>query len=372
MAGRLSAVKVRALLAKGEAKRTSDGGNLYLVVTGPETGNWALRYMREGKAREMGLGAAVLDGRGAGLTLAEARDEAARLVRILRDGGDPLAARRTERAASQRQAEEAGARTFAAVADAYVTAHEAGWKTPRHARQWRGALARHAVPHIGTKPVAELTREDVLEVLKPLWAAKPETAGRLRGRLEAVLDFAAARGWREGENPARWRGGMQHLLPSKAKIHRTRHQPALPWQKGPVFLAELRTMPGVSALALEFIIATGVRTMEALASTWAEIDLEAGIWTVPALRTKTGKHPLRVPLNAVALHSLEAARALRLGSIQPEDLRSLPVFPGARDGKPLSQMSLLMLLRRMQGSDRETAPRWTDLEGREITTVNRH
>jgi integrase len=344
-AGKLEAVTVKALVAAGKPGAHADGGNLYLRVAGEGAGKWTLRYMLAGKAREMGLGA--FDDKGKrGLTLAQARDAAAEAQRLLRDGIDPLAHRDAEAAAAAARAAEAAAKAqrFRDVSDLYIGAHEAGWRNAKHRTQWRVTLKTYAFPHIGDMPVGEIGTDDVLRCLNPLWTAKPETATRLRGRIEAVLDYAAARNWRDGQNPARWRGHLSNLLPRRSKIARVQHHAALPWQEMGAFMARLRMQPGTAARALEFCILTATRTGETIGARWSELDLDAAVWTVPAVRMKASKEH-RVPLSDATLAVLHAMAPQR-----PEGGDGY-IFPGGKSDKPLSSMAMLMLLRRMKRDD---------------------
>jgi integrase len=345
LGGRLQAVAVRALVAAGKPGAHADGGNLYLRVAGPRSGKWTLRYMLAGKAREMGLGAYDPDGK-RGLTLAEARASAVEAQRLLRDGVDPLAHRRAAAEATAARSAEAIAKahTFREVAELYIRAHEAGWRNAKHRAQWRSTLGTYAHPQIGSRSVGEIGTDEVLRCLTPVWTAKPETAARLRGRIEAVLDYAAARDWRTGQNPARWRGHLSNLLPRRSKVARVEHHAALPWGEMGAFMTRLRSQPGTAARALEFVVLTATRTGETLGARWSEIDIEAAVWTVPGERMKAGREH-RVPLSDAASGLLRRMEALRPGEGDGY------VFPGAEAGKPLSSMAMLMLLRRMGRSD---------------------
>jgi integrase len=341
-ATRLTVAKAKALLASGQGGRHADGGGLYLHVTGPGRGQWALRFMRQGKAREMGLGAVDLDGTRGGVTLAQARERAAEAQRLLREGRDPIEARREAEAETERA--RLSSRPFREVADTYITTHEAGWRSAVHRTQWRTTLEAHVHPVIGDAPVADIGTEDVLGVLTPIWTAKPETASRVRGRIEMVLDFAKARGWRQGENSARWRGHLAHMLPARKKVARVEHHAALPWQEIGAFMARLRQHKATTARALEFTILTAARTGEVIGARWSEIDIENAIWTVPAERMKAGKAH-RIPLSGAALAVLR--HMLPLQSAERDGF----VFPGLKRGQPLSRMAMLKLLGRMGHGD---------------------
>ena len=215
---------------------------------------------------------------------------------------------------------------------------ENGWRNPKHRAQWKMTLSVYAAP-LRDMPVDKISTEDVLAVLKPLWTTKPETASRLRGRIERVLDAARVRGLRQGENPARWRGHLDHLLPKPGKLTRGHHE-AMAIDAVPAFLERLQTRPSIAGKALAFTILTAARSGEVLGARWNEIDLETAVWTVPAARMKTGK-PHRVPLSSPALAVLREMHALRTEEV---DL----VFPGQKRGRPLSVMAFSMLLRRMK------------------------
>lgn len=343
--GKLTAIEVKALVAAGKPGAHADGGNLYLRIAGAASGKWTLRYMVAGKAREMGLGAYNADGK-RGLTLGQAREAAADAQRLLRDGVDPLAHRKAAAEAEAARAAVAAAKahTFRTVAELYIAAHEAGWRNPKHRAQWPSTLGAYAYPKIGKKAVGEITTDDVLGCLNPIWNAKPETATRLRGRIEAVLDYAAARGWRTGENPARWRGHLSNLLPRRSKVATVEHHAALPWQEMAPFMSRVRAQPGTAAKALLFCILTATRTTETLGARWSEVDTGAAVWVVPGERMKAGREH-RVPLSAdalIVLRSMEAGRPTEGDGY---------IFPGARANRPLSSMSMLMLLRRMKRGD---------------------
>lgn len=322
---------------------------------------WLMRYSYGGKRREAGLGRA---GEAAGdVTLAEAREKVAEWRRTLKAGNDPLSQREADaaRQKAEAQAAVAQAMTFRMVAGLYLTAHEAGWKNVRHRQLWRNTLTTYAFPHMGDLPIAEVATAHVMMALEPIWREKTETASRVRGRIEAVLDYAAARGWRMGENPARWRGHVAKLLPERSKVAPTAHHAALAWKDAAEFLTDLRGREGLSARALEFAILTAARTGEVLGARWQEMDLANATWTAPAARMKM-KREHRVPLSPAALAILRAVAPLRPAN---DDAGGAFVFPGARKGSPLSSMALLMTLRRMDRGDltahgfRSTFRDWT-------------
>jgi integrase len=235
--------------------------------------------------------------------------------------------------------------TFRAVAETYMGANEAGWKNPKHRGQWSATLQSYVYPHMGSLPVAEIDTPHVLAALEPIWRAKPETATRVRGRMEVILDYARARKWRHGENPARWRGHLAQLLPARAKVAAVEHHAALPWQEIGTFMTHLATVGGIAALAMRYAILTAARTGEVIGATWGEVDMRAGVWTIPAARMKAGREH-RVPLADATLAILAD-----LAKLRTTDDPAAPVFPGAKGARGLSNMSLLMTLRRMKRSD---------------------
>ncbi len=317
----------------------ADGAGLYLQVSKWGTKAWLFRFMLDGRSREMGLGS-IRD-----FTLAEARIRARDARQLLADGIDPIDARRARRAANRLEA--ARAQTFKDCAEAYIAAHAPGWRNPKHAGQWTATLTTYAFPTLGPLPVATIDTALVVRVLTPIWATKTETASRVRGRIESILDWATAREFRRGDNPARWRGHLDHLLPERGKVQRVQHHPALPYAEVGAFMKWLRAQRGLSAAALEFTILTAARTGEVIGATWDEIDFRQKIWLVPAARMKAGREH-RVPLSPAAIAVLERVKAWqREGVIQDGRF----VFPGARAGRPLSNMAQLELLRRSDRAD---------------------
>jgi integrase len=335
--GKLTALAVEKTRTPGVY---ADGGGLYLRVTGQGTKSWFYRFMLDGKAHWMGLGPVHTIG------LVEARDKATDCRRLLLEGIDPIEARKAARMKARLEA--ANAITFAHAAVRYVEAHRAGWRNAKHAAQWATTIATYANPIIGDLPVQAITTALVMQVLQPLWSEKPETASRLRGRIEAVLDWARVQGYREGENPARWRGHLAKLLPARAKVRKVKHHAALPYAEIGGFMVELRAREDVAARALEFTILTACRTGEVLGVPWGEIDLAARLWTIPAERTKTEKEH-RVPLSGRAIAILKEMRALRDGD-ERQDGATL-VFPSTRHGMPLGDAAMLRVLATMGHSD---------------------
>lgn len=350
---KLSAAKVKAETRPG---RHGDGNGLYLYVRPDGRKSWVLRYRLGTKQKDMGLGSYPA------VSLAQARFAVVEARERLRSGVDPMAARKAEKLAAAQRADEASKRTFEAIAGSYIERHEATWRNAKHRQQWANTLTTYAYPKIGQVHVADVTRAQVLDVLEAVWERAPETASRLRGRIETILDYAASKGWRTSENPARWRD-LRHELPDPKKLKPQRNQAALPWAQVPAFLAEVRKHHATAARALELVILTAARTSEVLGTRWREIDLDGATWTVPAARMKAAKVH-RVPLSSAAMAVLQGMKPLATKSTSH-------VFPGNRKDSALSQMALLMLLRRMQGQgddpDADAPPRWADQEGRAIT-----
>jgi integrase len=319
-----------------EVNRLADPGlhfvggvaGLALQVQPSGARSWVLRLSVAGKRREMGLGGFP------DVTLADARRRAREERERADKGVDPIAERRA--AADVLRADQAKAFTFKAASLAYIEAHEPSWRNAKHAEQWRNTLAS-TYPTIGALQVRDVTLPHVLAVLEPIWKTKTETASRLRGRIESVLDWATARGYREGLNPARWKGHLDHLLPSPRKITKTGHHAALPLLEMGAFMQSLRMQRGMSARALEFAILTAARSGEVRGALWAEFDLDAATWTVPGARMKAGKEH-RVPLSDPALQLLKALPVMTGTHL---------VFPAPRGGE-LSDMSLVAVTRRME------------------------
>lgn len=322
-------------LAVKNAKRGrhADGGGLHLLVKPSGARSWVYRFMLAGRSRDVGLGAA---GPG-GMSLADARDAAAALRLKVKAGTDPLAERERDaaQALAAAQAAKIAGTTFRDVATTYITANEQSWRNPKHRQQWGNTLATYVYPVIGDLPVAAVSTAHVLSILEPIWKGKAETASRIRGRIETVLDSAKARGYREGENPARWRGHLAQILPVRTRLSRGHHK-AIAYEEIPSFVGALHERKAVAALALEFTILTAARSGEVIGARWSEVDLAKAIWTVPAGRMKAGKEH-RVPLSPRAVAILEGLKPL--GSDW--------LFPSAKGGK-LSSMAMAMLMRRMK------------------------
>ena len=347
--GKLTALKVAREKRPG---MYGDGGGLYLQVTRGGTKSWIFRYwvvardpatgepLRNatknkviGKSKEMGLGSVAL------VSLNEARDRAIECRKLREQDIDPIAAR--ESAKRQAALERAKLLKFRDAAKAYIASHRAAWKNEKHAAQWTSTLETYVYLHIGDVPVQGVDTTLVMKVVEPVWSTKPETAGRVRGRIESILDWATARGYRQGENPARWRGHLAKLLPARSKVRKVEHHAALPYAELPAFMAELRQQEGVAARALEFTILTAARTGETIGARGQEINAKERLWNVPADRMKAKKEH-RVPLSDRALGIVKS-----MGGNSKQDY----VFPGGRTGKPLSNMAMLKLLERMGRDD---------------------
>jgi integrase len=328
--GKLTALKTAKVKATGYY---GDGGGLFLQVSKYGSKSWVFRFKANGRLREMGLGSVDT------YSLAEAR-ERARACRKLRDEGkNPIEERNAARL--QAKLEAAKAMTFEQCAERYIAAHKAGWRNPKHAAQWPSTLATYVNEIFGDLPVAAVDTALVMKAIEPIWNDKPETASRVRGRIESILDWAAARGYRHGENPARWRRHLDKLLPKKTKVRPVEHHAALPYAETVDFMGELRQQEGVAARALEFAILTAARTGEAIGARWDELDLAERLWTIPAERMKARKEH-RVPLSDKALTIVEQMAEMRHGDF---------VFLGGRTGRPISNMAMTMTLRRMGRGD---------------------
>jgi integrase len=325
---KLSAIKVRSVTWPG---MYGDGAGLWLQVSKGGAKSWIFRYDFCGRRREMGLGSChTVD-----LALAREKAKACRLV--LLEKRDPIEERDKARAEYVHQ--QAKRVTFDECASAYISAHRGSWKSAKHAAQWETTIAAYVSPIIGALPVTDVDTALVVKVLKPIWTTKTETATRLRGRIESILDWATTHKFRRDENPARWRGHLENLLANPNKIAPVKNHPALPWREIGSFMTELRKRDGVSARAIEFAILTACRSGEVRGARWSEFDLENKLWTIPAERMKAGKEH-RVPLSTSAMAILAALE--RRGGF---------VFPGRDKETLLSDMSLTSVLRRMGRTD---------------------
>lgn len=323
---KLSAVKVNQATKPG---LYGDGGGLWLQVSKKGTKSWIFRYSVDGKTRDMGLGPVHT------ISLNRAREKAREAREMLLDGKDPIQARNAIRESVRLK--KAAAKTFREIAELYIETHKVAWKNEKHISQWSNTLKTYVYPVFGNISIAEINTALIKDVLDPIWTSKNETASRIRGRIEKVIDWANASGYRKGDNPARWRGHLENLLPKRSKVQKVTHHKALPFNSVSEFMTELRMQEGAAAKALEFTILTAARTGEVIHATWDEVDLKQLIWTIPAARMKAEKEH-QVPLSARTVAILNEMEAVRQNDY---------IFPGVRSNKPLSQMAMLMTLRRM-------------------------
>jgi integrase len=326
-ANRLTALEVAKLATPGYY---CDGAGLYLQVSKSASKSWIFRYVLNGKSCEMGLGSLNA------FSLAEARTRATAQRKLLSDGVDPLASK--HESILQKRLADANIITFNKAATAYIEANKAAWRNDKHQDQWRNTLTTYAFPVIGDLPVSKVDTTHIMRILSPIWTTKTETATRVRGRIEKVLDWAKVQGYRTGDNPAIWRGHLSEALPKPSKVATEEHHAALPWADIAAFMVALQAMPGAGALAMQVIILTATRTSEVLNAQWNEFDLDAGLWVIPKERMKSFKEH-RVPLSESVIRILRE---------QPN--REGFVFPGVK-GNPLSNMVCLQTLKRMERGD---------------------
>ncbi|MBF6649532.1 integrase arm-type DNA-binding domain-containing protein [Methylobacter sp. BlB1] len=328
--GKLSAKKVEFLRQSGYY---GDGDNLYMQVSSSNSKSWIFRFSLDGKRREMGIGPYPE------ITLEKAREAVIELRRLVKSGIDPIEQRKAEQAA--KRAERNSAVTFAFCAEQYIESHRHGWKNVKHAQQWANTLEQYAYPVIGETIIKDVDTALIMRVLQPIWLAKNETAGRLRGRMENILDWAAVQGFRAIENPARWKGHLDNLLASPGKVQKNSHFKALPYSEiNPLILA-LRANGSVSAKALEFLILTAARTGEIIGACWDEIDFDNQLWIVPADRMKAGREH-RIPLSSRAFDIIKEMHALKTNDA---------IFPGRSKGGFLSNAAMDKLLQQTLGFD---------------------
>ena len=324
----LSALEVGRLTSPGHHAVGGVAG-LYLYVVDSGARSWVLRTTVGSKRRHMGLGGFPE------VPLAKAKEKARAAKEQITQGIDPIAQRIA--IASNLKAQQATEITFEKAAQAYIEAHGESWKSPKHRAQWSATLMTYAYPHFGSLLVKDVVQEHVLKALEPIWKTKTETATRLRGRIESILDWATVRKYRTGDNPARWKGHLDKLLPAPGKIQKVEHHKALPASQMPAFIKDLRTREGLAARALEFAILCASRSGEVRGAQWAEIDMDQAIWVIPAERMKAGKEH-RVPLSTQTLKLLKSIPKSEAGDW---------VFTSST-GKPLSDMALTTVLRRMK------------------------
>lgn len=334
----LTATQVKNLTKPG---RYRDSAGLYLVIRKSGHKGWVFRYMLAGRSRDLGLGSFP------GVRLAEARLAADEARAKVRAGIDPVAVK----AVPIETDIEPEDHSFRKAAEDLIADRAIGWSNPKHASQWLNTLSAHAYPVIGKVDVQDITTDQLLEILRPIWSKTPETASRVRGRIEAVIDGARARGWRTGDNPARWKGHLATRLPSPVRVRAVVHHPSLPWQQVPAFCAALGRREGYSVRALEFAILTACRSGEVRGMLWSELDRKAGLWTIPPERMKARRWH-RVPLSRQALEILDALEAGRASSTGY-------VF-ATPSGRPLSLMAMLETVRRMNGKKTGEPAVWKD------------
>ena len=309
-------------VATAEPGKHEDGGGLRLVVSKGGAKKWVLRFTLKSKRREMGLGSFP------GTGLAEARRKAENYRKLAKEGTDPIHARELE---TQQQSTP----TFTNCAARYIQSHRRSWRNAKHARQWVSTLKTYARPVIGEMPVDEIDTHQILNILSPIWIAKTETAKRVQGRIENVLDFASAHKYRDEANPARWRGHLDKLLPKPSKVQKVTHHPAMPYEQVAAFMGAVQDYNSVSSKALQLLILTATRTSEVLNAEWHEIDLVNATWTIPAKRMKASREH-RIPLSHQALALITTLPSVKGNSF---------VFPGMKPSRPLSNMSLLQFMR---------------------------
>ncbi len=315
---RLSAARIK----NAPPGKFEDGGGLRLIVSSKGSKRWVFRYSMAGKRREMGLGSTMVT------PLPKARLKAQKCREMLAHGQDPIDADRATKKTRP---------TFTSCAAAYIRAHRKGWTNRKHAKQWVATLKSYARPIIGNKPVDLITTEDILRVLKPAWNTKTETAKRVQGRIENVLDFAAAHGYRDELNPARWRGHLDKLLPAKSRVQKVKHHPAMPYSFVPEFYRDLCELESGAAHALRLLILTATRSSEVLHAQWTEFDLDGGVWIIPADRMKAEKEH-RIPLPELAIKLLRFI---------PRHADEPYLFPSRAYGKPLSNMAMIKVMRKL-------------------------
>ena len=336
--GKLTVASIEKLTKPG---LYGDGGNLYLKIgdSGSRSWSWVVRFKIDGRSRKLGLGPLSL------IDLATAREKAVDACRLLLSGRDPIEVKHAADTAAKLA--DANSQTFDQCAAAYIEAHRAGWKNAKHAAQWAATIKTYASPYFGALPVKDIDTAMVMRALRPIWVAKTETATRVGGRIKKIMGWAEALGYRpEGsKNPAQWRDHLDQLLPARGKVSKVRHHAALPYDELPPFMVALQAQYGTAALAMEFAILTAARTGEVIGATWPEIDLVNKVWIVPEERMKGGREH-RVPLSARVIEILEDVKSIRQGG----DF----IFPGLKRGKPMSDMALLMTLRRMDRDDLTT------------------
>ena len=329
MARQINKLTDRGVKAQKKRGRYADGNGLYLQVSKSGSKSWLFRYMMDGKAREMGLGSTTT------ITLSEARDDALECRKLLKEGIDPIKDRNNRIAKTK--SDNKDVLSFQKATEEYLKAHSASWKSVRHGDIWHSSVKRYAYPELGSMPVNIIERGHIMRVLEPIWIEKTETAKKLRGRLETILDWATVQDFRKGENPARWRGHLDKLLPKPSEIHSVKHFAALPYQEINDFVNKLKQREALSALALRLIILTAARSGEVRGAMWSEFDLANGTWTIPTERMKAKKEHI-IPLCDEALSIVQSL---------PRIVGNEHLFTGSRSGKPISDVVFKKLMERM-------------------------
>lgn len=311
-----------------------DGHGLILQVRGPNSKSWLFRYRMDGREREMGLGPLHT------ISLGEARELALQARKLKLSGIDPIDERRLRREEARK--DRGSSVTFDQCVEQYLALHQSSWSNPKHKAQWSSTLETYISPHFGQMPVADVDLEAVLRALEPIWLTKSETASRVRGRVETILDWAKVRGLRAGDNPAAWKGNLARVLPARSRVQKVKHHAAMPFSDVPAFMEDLRQRDGAAAFALQLLILTASRTSEVLMATWKEIRLADALWVVPGDRMKA-KREHRVPLSPAALTVLQRARS--------EHKTSDFIFPSAKPDKPMSNAAMTAVLKRSGHGD---------------------
>ncbi len=334
--GKLSAQQVKYAGRDNRRVLLADGDNLYLQVSASGAKSWIFRFHREGKNRDLGLGSEKT------LSLAEAREAARDARKVLLQGLCPIEEKKERHHVAQLEA--AKSITFKDCAERYIESHKAAWKNDRHTQKWGRSLVLYAYPVLGDHPVGQIDAHSVFRAIDPIWRTKNDTASRVRGRIEVILDWATVRGYRKGDNPARFKGNLSHLLPPRNKIRKTVHMNSLPYTDMPAFWKELSKRPAPAGAMLRFTILTAARTGDTRFAVWDEIDFESAIWTIPGERMKAGREH-RVPL---------APEAIKILKEQVKQRRNDLIFPSSNDDKPHSENAMLQVLGRMGMKGRVT------------------